>query len=147
MSNGDGTFTEASSESGIEDNGDGRGVVCFDADRDGDIDIFISNNGAEPRFYSNQLDRNNYLGVVLRGPSPNTQGIGALITITPSVGGTQVREIRAGSNYLSQDPAEAHFGLGDATSVDLTVRWPDGMITQVSDVQANQLLVVSQSGL
>jgi len=143
MSNGDGTFTETSSESGIVDYGDGRGVVCFDADRDGDIDIFISNNGAAPRFYINELDKNNYLGVVLRGPSPNTQGIGALITITPSIGGTQVREIRAGNNFVSQDPAEAHFGLGDATSVDLTVRWPDGLITQISDVPANQLLVVS----
>ncbi|MCH7533886.1 MAG: CRTAC1 family protein, partial [Gemmatimonadetes bacterium] len=147
MSNGDGSFTEASLANGLMDDGQGRGVVCFDADRDGDIDIFVSNNGAAPRFYVNQLDQGNYLGVVLRGPYPNTQGIGALITITPSTGGTQVREIRAGSNYVSQNPAEAHFGLGDATSVDLSVRWPDGMTSNLSDVAANQLLVVSHPGL
>ncbi len=146
MSNGDGTFTEASLGNGLVDNGQGRGVVCFDADRDGDIDIFVSNNGDGPSFYVNQLVQSNYLGVVLRGPSPNTQGIGAVITITPSIGGTQVREIRAGSNFLSQDPAEAHFGLGDATSVDLSVRWPDGMISTESNVAANQLLVLSHPG-
>jgi len=148
MSNGDGTFTEASSAYGLVDYEDGRGVVCFDADRDGDIDIFISNNESAPVFFINEVAQGNYLGVVLRGPSPNTQGIGALITITPSIGGTQVREIRAGSNYVSQNPAEAHFGLGDATSVDLSVRWPDGRtVSQVSNVLANQLLVLSHPGL
>jgi len=58
-----------------------------------------------------------------------------------------VREIRAGSNFVSQDPAEAHFGLGDATSVDLLVRWPDGVISMVSDVPANQLYVLCYPGL
>ena len=147
MSNGDGTFTEESAALGLMDVGQGRGVVCFDADRDGDIDIFVSNNGAQPRFYVNQGVQGNYLGVVLRGPSPNTQGIGALITVTPSIGGIQMREIRAGSNFVSQNPAEAHFGLGAATGVDLSVRWPDGAVTQVSNVPANQLLVVSHPGL
>ncbi len=86
------------------------------------------------------------MGVVLSGPSPNTQGIGALITITPSVGGTQVREIRAGSNFVSQNPAEAHFGLGVDTIADLSVRWPDGMVSNVSNVAAYQLLVLSHPG-
>ena len=132
-------------------NGQGRGLVCFDADRDGDIDILVSNNGTAPSFYVNQVvDMNlpvNYLEVVLNGPSPNTQGIGALITITPSSGGSQVREIRAGSNFVSQNPAEAHFGLGDATTVSLSVRWPDGFTSEVTNVAANQLLVVSHPGL
>ena len=150
MSNGDGTFTEASLVKGLVDDGQGRGVVCFDADRDGDIDIFVSNNGDGPSFYMNQVIQTsqafNYLGVVLVGPFPNTQGIGALITITPSIGGTQVREIRAGSNFASQNPAEAHFGLGNATSVDLSVRWPDGMVSTETNVPANQLLVLTHPG-
>ncbi|MEE8586457.1 MAG: VCBS repeat-containing protein, partial [Acidobacteriota bacterium] len=36
MSNGDGTFRERSLELGLEDTGQGRGLVCFDYDRDGD---------------------------------------------------------------------------------------------------------------
>ncbi len=151
MSNGNGTFTEASLGNGLVDNGQGRGVVCFDADRDGDLDIFVANNGDGPSFYMNQVAQMsqafNYLGIVLRGPSPNTQGIGAHITITPSIGGAQVREIRAGINFASQNPAEAHFGLGDATSVALSVRWPDGMVSTESNVAANQLLVLSHPSL
>ncbi len=43
--NGDGTFTDVSVESGIARfNGAGMGVVCFDADGDGDVDIFVGND-------------------------------------------------------------------------------------------------------
>ena len=51
-SNGDGTFTERSEEVGLIETDQGRGVVCFDADRDGDLDIFVSNHsefGGLPR--------------------------------------------------------------------------------------------------
>ncbi len=39
-----GSFMERSSELGMIDTSQGRGVVCFDYDRDGDVDLFISNN-------------------------------------------------------------------------------------------------------
>jgi len=37
VSNGDGTFTERGAELGVADTGEGRGVVAFDYDRDGDL--------------------------------------------------------------------------------------------------------------
>jgi len=44
-SNGDGTFRDASEESGIAQYaGKGMGVVCADFDRDGDTDIFLLND-------------------------------------------------------------------------------------------------------
>lgn len=147
MSNGNGTFTERSMEMGINDTGQGRGVVCFDADRDGDLDIFVANNGDAPRFYRNELsDGSRYLEVILNGPSPNTQGIGAQVQVTSAGLGTQIREIRAGSNFESQDPAEAHFGLGTDTTVDITVRWPDGIMTQMLGVPTNQVLTINHPG-
>ena len=54
-----------------------------------------------------------WLDVALRGRAPNTEGIGARVRVTAD-GRTQLRELRAGSNYASQDPAVAHVGLGDA---------------------------------
>ncbi|HMJ65159.1 MAG TPA: CRTAC1 family protein, partial [Candidatus Binatia bacterium] len=43
--NGDGTFTDISVESGIaQHKGAGMGVVCFDADGDGDTDVFVGND-------------------------------------------------------------------------------------------------------
>ena len=49
MSNGDGTFTERAFELGLNDTSQGRGIVCFDYDRDCDIDIFIAHNNQSPQ--------------------------------------------------------------------------------------------------
>ena len=149
MANGDGTFTERAAAHGIADNGQGRGVVCFDYDRDGDIDIFIANNGQSPNLYRNTLIESasktaNYLTVRLRARTPNRQGIGARITVRTG-GTTQMREIRAGTNYLSQDPAEAHFGLAAIETIDeIRVDWPgvESKPTAIKDVAVNQVLIV-----
>jgi hypothetical protein len=43
--NSDGTFTDVSVESGVSKfKGAGMGVICFDADGDGDTDIFVGND-------------------------------------------------------------------------------------------------------
>jgi hypothetical protein len=140
----DGTFAERAAELGAADTAQGRGVVAFDYDRDGDLDLFIANNGGPPRLLRNDGgNAANHLGVVLRGPPPNTQAIGARITVTAG-GRTQLRELRAGSNFVSQDPSEAHFGLGDATVVDeLRVVWPNGTETIQRDVAVNQMVTIT----
>jgi hypothetical protein len=144
MSNRDGTFREVAAEYGVADTGQGRGVVCFDYDHDGDIDILIANNGGPPRLFRNDLDTgNHHLDVRLRGRAPNTEGIGARVYATAG-GLTQLRYLRAGSNFLSQDPAIAHFGLGAATTASVRIVWPDGSETTLPDVAADQLLVVPQ---
>ncbi len=43
--NGDGTFADASADSGVGNyKGAGMGVICFDAELDGDTDIFVAND-------------------------------------------------------------------------------------------------------
>ena len=43
--NGDGTFADVSAESGVGNyRGAGMGVICFDAELDGDTDIFVAND-------------------------------------------------------------------------------------------------------
>ena len=43
--NGNGTFTDISAQSGVAKiKGAGMGVTCFDADDDGDVDIFVAND-------------------------------------------------------------------------------------------------------
>ena len=145
-SQGDGTFVEAADEAGLIDTGQGRGVACFDADRDGDLDLVITNNDELKSvvFYENQYSGgNHYLTVKLNGNGLNTHAIGALIEITDGRN-TQIREIRAGNHFVSQNPAEAHFGLGAATSVSMTIFWPDGTQSGPNNVQADQYLVVDQ---
>lgn len=142
VSDGASGFTEDSAARNLDDTGRGLGVVSFDYDRDGDLDIFISNNQQTPKLYRNDGLTENYLTVKLDGLAPNTEGIGSRVIAT--VGGTSMfREIRAGSNYISQDPAEAHFGLSSATTVDtLEVQWFSGGTTTMTNVPANQLLTI-----
>jgi len=59
-----------------------------------------------------------------------------------------LREISIGSNFISQNPTEQHFGLGNAPQVDsLVVEWPDGTMSDVGIVQANQRIVIDHPGL
>ena len=145
IANGAGRFDELASEAGITSDRQGRGVVCADFDRDGDIDVFIFNNNDFAEMYENvsELGRN-YLTVALSGATANTQGIGARVYAT-SAGITQMREIALGSNFVSHNPAEAHFGLGGVTIVtELLVVWPSGNMTKLEDVPANQILTIEE---
>jgi hypothetical protein len=52
--NGDGTFTDVSSDSGVgKSKGAGMGVVCFDAEGDGDTDIFVGNDNTGNSLFLN----------------------------------------------------------------------------------------------
>ncbi len=144
VNDGSGVFTDRAAELGVADTDEGRGVAAFDYDGDGDLDLFVHNSEAPGRLYRNDGGNSGrWLAVALAGRSPNTEAIGARVRVTAD-GRTQVREVRAGSNYASQDPAEAHFGLGGARSVTVEVRWPDGVRSVRDRVAPNQRLVLRQ---
>src|SRR5262249_41630891 len=54
------------------------------------------------------------------------------------------REIHAGSNFESQDPTLAHFGLGTSTTASIEVQWPDGLRQVRNGVRANRRLVITE---
>ena len=142
---GDFTFEEQATDAGLTDTGQGRGIVCFDAERDGDVDIVISNNSETGIvFYRNDTDNDNhYLDIRLEGSGNNRFGVGAHITVT--TGDTaQVRELGGRNNFVSHNPYEVHFGLANETVADVLVRWPDGSISEEFSVNSDQLLTISQ---
>jgi len=148
ISNGNGTFTERALKLGFDDTGQGRGIVCFDYDKDGDIDIFIANNNQSPKLFRNDGgNTNNFLSIKLNGLPPNREGVGSRVTITVD-NQNQIRELRVGSNFVSQNPVQAHFGLGNAELVNqVQVNWLDGEITVLENVSANQFLEIDHPDL
>ncbi len=54
--NGDGTFTEAAKEAGIDDNAQSWATVFEDFDEDGDFDAFVVNHDQQNRLYRNNHD-------------------------------------------------------------------------------------------
>lgn len=144
MSNGDGTFSEKALKMGIDDTSMGRGVVCFDYDRDGDQDIFIANYNQPAKLYCNYGNENGFVNVKLIGKQPNTEALGARVYVTTG-DLVQMRELNANSNYVSQNPAEAHFGLADYTFIDnIKVVWPNGDESILEDVEINQFLRIEK---
>ena len=138
-------FREISREIGLTNDSQGRGVACFDMERDGDVDILISNNsGANVVLYRNETTNDNhYLGVRLEGAGANRLGVGARITVTTATG-SQIRDLGGRNNYVSHDPFEVHFGLAGATEADIDVRWPDGTTSTMGNVTADQQITVRQ---
>lgn len=147
INDGRGRFQEQAAAWQADDNGSGRGLSCLDADRDGDLDILVANNSAQPSFYLNQSGRGagrGFLAVRLVGVAPNTEALGARIYVTAD-GKTQMREVFNGGNYMGNNPLEQHFGLGSAATADVRVVWPrTGEETVMTGVSVNQFLVIAE---
>ena len=143
-----GVMSEVSAAAGIASTEPGKGLLTFDYDRDGDVDVFVANNGGHPVLYRNEGTRGGWLRVKVVGRDSNRDAIGARVVITPWLGGpSQLREIDAGSHYLGQSELTAHFGLGaglDAVAL-VRVEWPaTRRVVELTNVSRNTTLVVTE---
>ena len=122
-----------------------RGTAFGDIDNDGDVDVVISNLKDSPTVLRNDGgNASRWLSVKLIGTHCNRDAIGARVTVV-SGGLTQIREVKSGSGYISQNDLRLHFGLADAPRVDtLTVRWLCGKRQTLQDIETNQVLVISE---
>jgi len=148
MANGDGTFKESSIDVGIDDKSMGRGLVCFDYDKDGDQDIYIANHDEPPKLFCNNggssTGQNNFINIKLIDSTSNSQALGARIYVL-SNDVRQMQELKSGNNYVSQNPVEAHFGLAKASEVtNIRVVWPDGEESIITQVEINQFVTIER---
>ena len=149
---GDGTFVQVMGASGAEGSTQGRGqsVTMADYDRDGYLDLFVTNGrGAYPfnegpdQLFRNVSSGNNWLQIDLEGTVSNKDGIGARLFATTPDGRTQLRENGGGIHWAQQDQKRIHFGLAQNEKVsELTIHWPSGVTQKLTDVSVNHVLHV-----
>ena len=123
----------------------GRGAALGDIDNDGDIDVLISNCGAEPTLLINRVGaRRNWIQLRLTGTDSSRDAVGTRLTLTTAEG-EQSDQITAGGSYLSASDLRAHFGLGEAARVEeIRIRWPSGKEEVLKDIPANRILHVTE---
>ncbi|MEM9159446.1 MAG: CRTAC1 family protein [Verrucomicrobiota bacterium] len=154
---GTGVFTKVSNDVGFVDFYAGKGLLTFDYDKDGDLDVFMTNNNAAtisgtipmPILYRNDGGNDsNWLRIELAGTISNSQAVGTFVTVTmdeSQPNELMIRELNTGSHYLGQSETTLHYGLGDSEMVDrIKFEWRDGSVTHMMDVPANQTLSVTQ---
>ena len=148
VNDGTGAFTDESCTRLTEFEGQGRAVVPFDHDNDGDLDLLLTFTAANPILLENQGGdtAGNWLRIGLNQLGANPDAVGSTIRVTPTGGGqTQIRLIHLNSTYVGVAPAEAHFGLGSEATVDVEITWPDGAVQLEAGVTTNQILSIGRS--
>lgn len=77
----------------------------------------------------------------------NSPAVGAIVRVKAAIGGKdfwQMRQVSAGGEtFRVQHDIRPNFGLGDATVAEVVrIEWPSGMLQELTDVAADQVLTV-----
>ena len=123
----------------------GRGVACADFDGDGDVDVLVNNAGDRPDLLRNDTSpAGHWLSVRLSQDGRNRFSVGARVTLW-SGGRPEIREVRCGGSYCSQDSLTLLYGLGGDTSAErIDVRWPGGATETWAHVSGDRLLALKK---
>ncbi|MEX0322260.1 MAG: FG-GAP-like repeat-containing protein [Puniceicoccaceae bacterium] len=147
---GNGSFELILDSPAVSEGRTSTGAAFSDYDNDGDLDLFVANGvwadfDESCEMYRNTGNSNSWISFSLVGTVSNKSAIGAKVRIRTPVNGrnlTQVREVSASSN---SNDLRAHFGLGDAKVIDFVrIEWPSGIVQDLTDVDVNQFLTVTE---
>ena len=147
---GNGRFQEVTDTlgPGLAEKVTGRGMAIGDFDNDGDLDVLVNcMNDAPQLLRCDSTLKNNWIKIRTEGTRSNRTGIGARVICTTQQDGKthrQMDEVRSGGSYISQSDLRVHFGLGSATTADLEVHWPSGLMDRLENTRVNRIIVVRE---
>lgn len=144
---GNGTFEEISGEAGLRaiPFQSRRGAAFGDLNNDGRIDVVVTSLGATPAVLLNTTaNKNRWLTIKLNQQKPNGDAIGSRAILKTNKR-TMLRDVEAGSSYLSQNDFRLHFGFGvDEKIESLEIRWASGERESFFDIPTGKFLTITK---
>lgn len=151
--NGNGSFTRVNNTVPATDSSWSYGCAFGDYDNDGFEDLAVAtvrfNSVDQPDLlYHNDGNSNNWITIKLVGITTNKSAIGTKIRVKAIINGIpvwQLREISAQTSYCGENDLRAHFGLGNAASIDsIKVEWLGDTIETFANVSTNHFITIVQ---
>lgn len=143
--NGDLTFTKKMKDWGMDQKTFSNGSAYADLDRDGDLELIVSNINERAFIYKNhavEQGKGHYLRVDLQDSKNSRTLLGSRVRIEYG-DEMQWQELTNVRGMYSTSEQVVHFGLGETTGVDrLIVTWPDGSQTILQDLPVDQQLTL-----
>jgi hypothetical protein len=153
MNRGGEDFVDVAYLMGVAFQFDSRATVSGDLDGDGRVDMIVEHKSILDdtsilHFVRNRSEPvNHWIGVHLRRQGSQPSCLGAQVRATLGDGRVLLQHNVSGHAVWVNHANTIHFGLGDATDVQLIeVRWPDGSTSQLRKPAADQYHVVTPRG-
>ncbi|WP_152053721.1 FG-GAP-like repeat-containing protein [Tautonia marina] len=140
IGDGSGRLVDASEHAGVpfQVGHVGRGLAVGDLDNDGLLDaLLIPQNAPLAALRNRTTGAGHFVTFQLVGGPSNRDAIGAKVSIEAG-GDRQTRWNVGGGSYQSASSPNLHFGVRDATHIDLLeISWPSGRIDRHRDLSAD----------
>ncbi|HLL44605.1 MAG TPA: VCBS repeat-containing protein, partial [Segetibacter sp.] len=145
--NGNLTFSNVSSQWGLNLPSNSNGAAYADLDNDGDLDLVVNNINQEAFIYQNEANTKpdkHFLKIKLEGQGKNTEGLGAKVMIY-NKGKQQCLEQMPTRGFQSSVSSILHFGLGKESAIDsLLIVWQSGKQQKLVEVKGDQIVTLHE---
>jgi hypothetical protein len=148
LNQGDGTYVDVAPLLGgaLQQPVVARGAAYSDFDRDGDVDVLVTENDGAAHLLRNDLTEGHALRVRLEGLNTNRDGLSSRVLVY--VGDRMMeRYVRTGSSILSVSEKALTVGLAANEVADsLVVYWASGHVDRHESVRAGFEILIKEGG-
>lgn len=134
-------FEDKAVDWGMGDQSFSNGAAYGDLDNDGDLDVVV-NNVNQPAFVfqnkSREKNKNNFIGISLKGKDKNTYAIGTTVKIF-SGADIITRELIPTRGFQSSVDYKIIAGLGNKEADSILIEWPDRNFTKALKPAINKV--------